>query len=147
MKIYWLLTLLLAIFFILAIVWHTIQVKKKNKSGSFMTVEIIFVMLILLGMLIVNKTALDYEELIDSAESHSHQSSTDNENYQDDQSNESDLVSNLISMQANTLSVTVTIVTISCIIISILTIYRERKTEINSQKLEISLKKLKKQKR
>ncbi len=144
MKTYWLLTISLVLFFIIVIVLHAVYVKKKNKSGSFMTVEIIFVMLILLGMSIVNKTALDYGGLLDSTESYSHQSSTNNGNNQDNQSNESNLVSNLISMQANTLSVTVTIVTISCIIISILTIYRERKTEVNSQKLETSLKKLKK---
>lgn len=146
MEIYLCLTILLAVFFILAIVWHAIQVKKRNKSGSFMTMEIIFVMLILLGMLIVNITALDYEKVLDSAESYSHQASSENDESQKqtDQSNGSDLISNLISMQANTLSVTAIMVTISCIIISILIFYRERKTEINSQKVETSLRKLKK---
>lgn len=147
MNLYILLSFLLALFFMLSIVWHAIQLKKRNKSGSFIGVELIFVLLVLLGMLIVQKTALDYEELFNSSSSYIQQN-TDNGDSNleqaDKKNNESDLLNNLISMQANTLSVTVTIVTISCIIISVLTIYRERKTEVNNQKVEDSLKMLEK---
>lgn len=138
---------LISAFFILVIIWNAIQVKKKHNSAQFMTVELVFVMMILLGMLIVNKTSLEYESLLRATEEYSYQKYDNKEadNKQSDKSNtEQDLVSNLISMQANTLSVTVMIVTISCIIISILTIYREKKAEINNQKVEDSLKKLEK---
>lgn len=138
---------LISAFFILVIIWNAIQGKKKHNSAQFMTVELVFVMMILLGMLIVNKTSLEYENLLRDTEEYSYQKYDNKEadNKQSDKSNtEQDLVSNLISMQANTLSVTVMIVTISCIIISILTIYREKKAEINNQKVEDSLKKLEK---
>lgn len=147
MELYIWIAIFLSVFFVLIIIWHAIQMKKRHKSAAFMTVEFIFVMLILLGMLIVNRTSLEYENLLESVESYTYQKSDNEEanHNQLDQSNSgTDLVSNLISMQANTLSVTVTIVTISCIIISILTIYREKKAEINNQKVEDSLKKLEK---
>lgn len=147
MELYILIAILLSAFFVLTIIWHAIQIKKRHKSAAFMTVELIFVMLILLGMLIVHRTSLEHEKLLGYVETYTSQKS-DNEESNHNQlaqsQSESDLVSNLISMQANTLSVTVMIVTISCIIISILTIYREKKAETNNQKVEDSLKKLEK---
>lgn len=147
MELYIWIAVLLSAFFVLTIIWHAIQMKKRHKSAAFMAVDLIFVMLILLGMLIVHRTSLEYENLLGYVEAYTYQKSDNeeaNHNHLDQSKSESDLVSNLISMQANTLSVTVTIVTISCIIISILTIYREKKAESNNQKVEDSLKKLEK---
>lgn len=147
MELYIWIAVLLSAFFVLTIIWHAIQMKKRHKSAAFMAVDLIFVMLILLGMLIVNRTSFGYENMLGCAKEYTYQKSDNmeaNHNHSDQSKSESDLVSNLISMQANTLSVTVTIVTISCIIISILTIYREKKAETNNQKVEDSLKKLEK---
>lgn len=130
-------------FFIFVILFRAFLLRKKNKSNAFFGVEIIFVMLILFGMLIVQKTSLNFEHIMNSTNSYllnGIESSDKTSNSKDNDTSESELINNLITMQANTLSVTVTIVTISCIIISILTIYRERKTEINSRKVDESLK-------
>lgn len=147
MELYLWIAILILAFSILVIVWKAIQVKKKHNLASFMTVEVVFVVMILLGMLIINKTSLEYENILTTTEEYSYQKSANevaNSKQSNNSNSEQDLVSNLISMQANTLSVTVMIVTISCIIISILTIYREKKAEINNQKVEDSLKKLEK---
>lgn len=106
--------------------------------GSFIIVEVIFILLIILGMLILNETANYYKTTM--AISQYVQQNDQKKNDSDDEN--AALINSLVSMQANTLTVTGVIVTITSIIISILTIYRERKTEINSEKVAQSIQKL-----
>lgn len=130
--------LLVSILLVLGIISHYIFLKKINKKGSFVIVEAIFILIILLGMLVINKTSLYYEntmKISDHIQQNSQEKNdSDNEN--------SSLINSLVSMQANTLTVTAVIVTITSLIISILTIYRERKTEANSEKVDQSIQKL-----
>lgn len=129
---------LVSIFLVLGIILHSIHIKRLNKDGSFIVVEIIFILLIILGMLIIREVA-DYYEKTVSVDSDSQQNSQE---VSSEDKDDSVLINSLVEMQANTLSVTAIIITISSIIISALTIYRERKTEINSEKVDQSIKML-----
>ena len=113
--------------------------KKINKKGSFVIVEIIFILLILLGMLIIKDVA-DYYETTTIISKYVQQNTEEEASDSNDES--SALINSLVSMQANTLTVTAIIITISSIIISVLTIYRERKAEINSERVDQSIQKL-----
>ena len=148
MKIYIISGIILAVFFISISIWHYVQMKKRNRGIGVVGIELIFILLILLGMMIVQEISDDYKKTITEETYYTQQNikpnntisnSTESVKYISD---ESELINNLISMQANTLAVTAIIITIACIIISILTIYRERKVEINNEKIEKSINKL-----
>lgn len=129
--------MLVSLLLVLGIILHYIFIKKINKRGSFIIVEVVFVLLIILGMLVLNETA-DYYKTTMTISQYVQQN---------DQKNDTDdanaaLIASLVSMQANTLTITGVIVTITSIVISMLTIYRERKTEINNEKLTQSIQKL-----